>query len=113
SGSLSARDDPLGANGTDAVGISDAGQVVGSYFDGSNHLHGFLYRGGNYTPLDDLLGVNGTVATGINAAGQIVGYYFDASNHPHGFIYTGGKKHTTPRDTPCVYGHPGNGINPS
>jgi probable HAF family extracellular repeat protein len=43
-------DDPLGTGGA-AVGINDAGQVVGGYIDATNHEHGFLYSGGNFTTL--------------------------------------------------------------
>ena len=55
-------DDPLGAKGTVANGINDAGQIVGYYVDSSGTPHGFLYSGGTYTTLDDPLGANGTVA---------------------------------------------------
>ncbi len=40
-------DDPLATTGgTDASGINDLGQIVGSY--GSFPYHGFLYSGGTY-----------------------------------------------------------------
>ena len=72
------------------IGINDAGQIVGFYYDSSVTAHGFLYSGGNYTTLDDPSGTKGTIARGINDAGQIVGYYFDSSGTTHGFLYSGG-----------------------
>ena len=82
-------DDSLGI-ATVALGINDAGQVVGAYTDANRQGHGFLYSGGTFTALDDPLGADGTTAFGINNAGQIVGDYFDASNNLHSFFYVGG-----------------------
>ena len=49
--------DPLeGAGGSQALGINNAGQVVGFYIDAGNRGHGYLYTGGNYFTLDDPLG---------------------------------------------------------
>ena len=50
-------DDPVGAtaplaNGTEAFGINNAGQIVGFYHDASGVSHGFLYSGGVYTTID-------------------------------------------------------------
>jgi len=90
-------DDPSANGGTDAYGINNAGQIVGSYevlnragvFDN----HGFLYSGGTYTTLDDPSVVTFnfqrvTVATGINASDQIVGSYVGL-NGTNGFLYSG------------------------
>ena len=78
--------DPLGANGTFAQGINDAGEVVGYYVDANNQKHGFIDNGGVFTTVDDALGVHGTVLNGINNAGAVVGYYVDANNVTHGFV---------------------------
>jgi probable HAF family extracellular repeat protein len=65
---------------TQAFGINDAGQIVGSYpqllSKTRSIIAGFLYSGGAYSRI----GVPGstdinTWPTGINNAGQIVGYY--------------------------------------
>src|SRR3974390_81739 len=55
--------DPLGANFTDATGISSAGDIIGFYKDGNGLSRGFilsgytlsggLINGGTFTPLDD------------------------------------------------------------
>jgi hypothetical protein len=88
-------DDPLAGgttvafevNGTQAYGIS-GNNVVGTYTDSSNVLHGFLFNGSSYQTIDDPQGVGGTVATGV-FGNTIVGYYMDASSYRHGFIYNG------------------------
>jgi uncharacterized membrane protein len=46
--SLKTIDDPLGTNGSTAYGINNAGQIVGSYNDGSGP-QGFLLSAGTYT----------------------------------------------------------------
>jgi probable HAF family extracellular repeat protein len=82
-------DDPSATNGTQAVGINDAGQIVG-WYDNASGSNGFLYSGGTYTTLDAPLGAKDTFLSGINDAGQIVGNYFDSSVHSssneHGFF---------------------------
>ena len=73
---------------THALGINDAGEVVG-YYDTNSPVqpfpavHGFLYSGGTYYTLDDPSASpppgGGTVAYSINNAGQVLGRYSDAS----------------------------------
>src|SRR6516164_8796225 len=84
----STLDDSAG-NNTQALGINNAGQIVGSFIDGTGQ-HGFLLSGDVYTTLDDPFGAEGTVATSINNAGQIVGYYIDSTGEQHGFLYSSG-----------------------
>ena len=58
-----------------ALGINQAGDVVGVYFTpGFNELRGFKYSGGNGAQDIGSLGGTATYATGINGLGQIVGY---------------------------------------
>lgn len=80
-------DDPFanGGIGTHAVGINNAGQIVGEYSDGSG-IHGFLFSGGTYTTLNDPLAPTFTEVFGINGAGQIVGDYVPGG----GFLLSGG-----------------------
>ncbi len=75
--------------GTLANGINDAGQIVGYYFDQTQHAHGFVDNDGTYTTLDDPLGAGGTFVEGINNAGQIVGYYM-GTDGARGFLYSNG-----------------------
>jgi probable HAF family extracellular repeat protein len=103
----------LGTGGTRASAINAAGQVVGSYVDGSGALHGFLYTAGNYTTLDDPsasgLPPPWTWATGINSSGQIVRNY-TVNGQSHGFVYDNGT-YTTIVDPLSIGGTYLEGIN--
>src|SRR5207244_9853623 len=77
--------DAPGGFDTQALGINDSDQVVGSYIDANSVQHGFLYSGATYTTLDDPNAVNGTVAQAINNAGDIVDYSVDHNPVHHGF----------------------------
>ena len=101
-------DDPLATKGTTAEDINNAGQIVGSYDNGSGQ-HGFLYSNGVFTTLDDPLATNGTEALGINDLGQIVGDYSDATG-VHGFLYSGGN-YTTLDDPSTPFNTRAAGIN--
>jgi uncharacterized membrane protein len=87
-----------GALFTEAFGINDQSQIVGSYGDSSGGTHGFLYTAGVFTPLDvPFAGAAATIAHGINDHGQIVGSYNDLSGR-HGFVYAADV--FTPLDAP-------------
>jgi len=77
-----------GSTSTTAIGINDAGQIVGSYVS-AGQMHGFVDTGGVFTNLD-VPGSSSTQATGINNVGQIVGFYTDASGASHVFLDTSG-----------------------
>jgi probable HAF family extracellular repeat protein len=72
-----------------ANGINDADQIVGNAAFG-----GFLYSGGNYTPINvptpDRLA--GTSPQGINNSGQIVGC-FEQDRNSSGFLLSDGTYH--------------------
>jgi len=76
-----------GKLGTAALGINDEGELVGTYADANNKLHGFLYNDGTYTTIDDPLGVNGSSLFEINNSGELVGDYIDSQGKIHGFVY--------------------------
>lgn len=82
-----------GATATDARGINDAGQVVGSFLltpSIAGPRQGFLYAGGAFTTLDRP-GAFSTTLTGINNAGEVVGYTEDAAGRQFtGFTEAGG-----------------------
>jgi probable HAF family extracellular repeat protein len=83
---------PLGATETEAFGINDHGQIVGTYF-GDAGRHGFLIvtsAAGILASTIDVpfRGAGQTQAFGINNGGKIVGRYFDAGGNPHGFLAT-------------------------
>src|SRR5258708_3037337 len=96
---------------TDAYGINDAGQIVGSYYDGSP-VRGFPLSGGGYTLLNAPTTTPGvTVATDINTSGQIVGYYNFEINRSS-FLYSNGTYTTIAISTSGANGGPwARGIN--
>jgi probable HAF family extracellular repeat protein len=93
----------LGGHASSAVGINDAGQVVGTAFTSTGAYHAYLYSNGV------MIDVNppGTVSfgNGINASGQVVGY---TGGGAFGFVYSNGK--TTKID---AFGFLPSGINAS
>ena len=102
---------------TEASGINDAGQIVGTFITpppptgGAAQRHGFLRdTSGSFTTID-VPGANQTLAGGINNTGQIVGSFDITSSleHTHGFLYTGGS--FTIIDVPGATETGANGIN--
>jgi len=74
-----------GTTSTVAIGINDAGQIVGTFAEGPRG-HGFLRdAGGIFTTIDGP-GATLTELHGINNAGQIVGFFRDITNSYHGFL---------------------------
>src|SRR4051812_28330883 len=71
-----------GSLSTDARGINNDGDIVGSY----DSSHGYLLSGGIFTTIDRP-GALETRLKGINNAGQIVGTY---NNEAHSFVLSGG-----------------------
>jgi uncharacterized membrane protein len=68
---------------TDANGMNNLGQVVGSY-DDENGVHGFLRDAdGTFTFPIDYPGAVATDLTGINDKGWMVGYYDDTEGNFH------------------------------
>ena len=74
----------IGGAGSDALGISDNGQVTGSSdIAGGGTYHAFRYAGGIMTDLGTLGGTS-SVGRSINNAGQVTGVSV------HAFLSTGG-----------------------
>jgi hypothetical protein len=71
-----------------AWGINDSGQIIGDYFDGTDHGFEVNADGSNFTSFD-YPGEQNTEATGINNAGQVVGVYRDAGSQFHGYLKDG------------------------
>jgi probable HAF family extracellular repeat protein len=77
-----------GASATQAFGLNDAGEVVGTYTTGTGNnavTHGFTWMNGKFT------GVNypkasSTTINGVNNEGDIVGFYTDAKGNTDGFV---------------------------
>ena len=80
-------DVPGAALGTQALGISATGQIVGVFTDAKSVSHGFLLSGGTFATVDVPIAMGGnTVAHGINVNGQIAGTFVDANQTVHGFL---------------------------
>jgi len=80
--------DPAATYGTVALGINNADNVVGTFYDASGQ-YGFFESGGIYTTLT-VPGAIATVASGINDTGEVAGTFEDASGEDHGFVESGG-----------------------
>ncbi len=81
-----------GASATDAFGVNDSDEVVGSYTDGTGNsatTHGFTWtpqRG--FAVVDDPNGRGTTTINGVNDHGDLVGFYTDAHGNTDGFMAT-------------------------
>ncbi|HEY2502747.1 MAG TPA: hypothetical protein VGI68_15365, partial [Mycobacterium sp.] len=80
-----------GGSDTQAFGINDKNQIVGSYLDGTGVMHGFVLTDptgptSHWQSIDDPNGVGSTLVNGINKAGDLVGFYTDAAGNTDGFL---------------------------
>jgi hypothetical protein len=80
---------------TQALGVSDSGEVVGDYRLGSGSraaTHGFTWtpqRG--FTTVDGPRGVGTTTINGVNNAGDLVGFYLDGAGSTDGLLASPGR----------------------
>lgn len=84
---------PNGEN-SGAVGINDAGQILGGYANGYGGAYGFVKTGDNYTIID-VPNSNknaGTIVTGINNHGTVIGNYSTqpGGSYDAGFLESNG-----------------------
>jgi probable HAF family extracellular repeat protein len=82
-------------SGTEAYGINNVGEVVGTGYLSSSTFHAFLYSGGKMKDIGPS-GAFQATAYAINTAGQIVGTYSLNSGASGTFLYTNGKMTTLP-----------------
>jgi hypothetical protein len=73
--------------GAVALGINDAGQIVGLAYESDGDQFGWLYSGGAYT-IVRFPGATSTAVFQINGLGDIVGNYKTASSDEHAFLGT-------------------------
>jgi hypothetical protein len=85
--------------GTDILGINNAGEVSGHFYDSSYLEHGFVQLpDGTFKDFDAQVPQEAgppaylTGGGGVNNLGQVSGHYLDEYCNPHGFIATP-KKH--------------------
>jgi hypothetical protein len=80
-----------GGSDTQAFGVNQKDQIVGSYVDGSGVQHGFVLTSplgpvSHWQSIDDPNGVGSTVVNGINNAGDLVGFYTDSAGNTDGML---------------------------
>ena len=88
SGTFTSLAGPTGSVENQALGISDGGVVVGSYFTGPTDPElGFIYESGSYTSFN-VLGATSTTLRGISPDGRYLSGTFDeASSSLNGFLF--------------------------
>jgi ketosteroid isomerase-like protein len=78
------------SSSTQALGINDAGLVVGDYTVGhgaSAKMHGFTWQSGHgFHTVNDPKGVNTTTVNGVNDKGELVGFYVGHGGNTNGFL---------------------------
>ena len=82
----------LGGRDSDAYGINDAGQVVGSSFtswSGTTPTHAFLWQAGTMKDLGTLAGGTNSSAVAISSLGQAVGYSQNAAGNDRAAVWSG------------------------
>lgn len=76
-----------GASSTQAFGLNDANEVVGSYMESSGATHGFTWTPqGGFQTVDDPNGVGATTVNGVNDHGDLVGFYTDSAGNTDGML---------------------------
>jgi len=99
----------LATGGTQALGINDAGQIVGTFATATG-THSFLYSAGVFTTIDDPALNSHTFAHGINNNSRIVGTLSDGTGD-HGYVETTFPNPSPPAGTTAVMimSNPSNG----
>jgi uncharacterized membrane protein len=81
-----------GSTNTQAFGLNDLDEIVGSYVDAAGKTHGFSASNATghatFKTIDDPLGIGNTILNGINDKGQIVGFFTNKAMATIGFVAT-------------------------
>jgi hypothetical protein len=84
--------DVPGSTNTQAFGVNNHDEVVGSYVDAAGMTHGFTATDptvhATFNRVDDPLGIGNTILNGVNDKGQIVGFYTNSAKNTIGFLAT-------------------------
>ena len=79
-----------GASMTQAFGVNDSDEVVGTYTVGTGNnaaTHGFTWRPGHgFSTVDDPHGIGTTTINGVNDRGDLVGFYTDGKGNTDGML---------------------------
>jgi hypothetical protein len=77
-----------GATMTQAFGVNDSDEVVGTYTTGTGNAavtHGFTWRNGRYASVN-ISGASSTAINGVNDEGDLVGFFTDAKGNTDGLL---------------------------
>ena len=84
-----------GAAMTQAFGVNDSREVVGTYTTGSGSsakTYGFTWtRRTGFRTVTDPKGMGATTINGVNDAGDLVGFYTDAAGNTDGLLWAAGR----------------------
>jgi hypothetical protein len=79
-----------GASSTQAFGLNNGDEVVGSYMLGTGNsatTHGFVWSPGlGFGNVDDPNGIGATTINGVNDRGTLVGFYTDSTGNVDGLL---------------------------
>jgi hypothetical protein len=80
---------PNGGTSAVALGVNDAGQIVGQYTNAAGATPGFVVSGSNTTTINAPTGATSDLvnAQGINNNGLVVGFYLGNDGQVHGFEF--------------------------
>jgi YVTN family beta-propeller protein len=78
-----------GSNDTQGTAITASSEIVGRYFSGDGHQHGFILRRGHFTSVDVPSATFSTDVAWVNARGDIVGTFGD-SRGTHAYVLSRG-----------------------
>jgi PEP-CTERM motif len=80
--------DPFSSTFTQALGVNDLGEIVGSYVGADGNQHGYIDDNGAFTSFDPP-GSASTTINGVNDKGDIVGFYTNPTTDTvDGFVGT-------------------------
>jgi hypothetical protein len=77
-----------GAAMTQAFGVNDSDEVVGTYTTGTGNAavtHGFTWKGGKFASVN-ISGASSTAINGVNDEGDLVGFFTDAKGNTDGLL---------------------------
>ncbi len=75
----------FGSSFTQALGVNNSDDVVGSYVDAAGVTKGFMYENGEYRSIE-MQGAQSTVINGINNHAALVGFFMDQNGNTSGLL---------------------------